>query len=221
MKRRALITGGEGTLARALAKALREGGRYGEVLAPGHGDLDVSDAAAVREFFGARERIDLLVNNAGATRDAPFLKMPVTDWETVVDTNLKGAFLCSREALRLMVRQREGHIVNISSFSALDPHPGQSNYAAAKAGLVGLTQSLAEEVGKRNVRVNCILPGFLEGTGMTGGLPEQVIEKARAAHVLGQFNTVDSAARFVVFLDAEMAGVSGQVFQLDSRLRRW
>lgn len=221
MKRRALITGGEGTLAHALGDALRAGGRYDEVLTPGRAELDVSDAEAVSEFFSGLDRIDLLINNAGTTRDGAFLKMPTADWDAVTDANLKGAFLCSREAIRLMFRQREGHIVNVGSYSALNPHLGQVNYAAAKAALIGLTQSLSEEVGKRNVRVNCVLPGFLEGTGITNDLSEAVIEKARDSHTLGRFNTVESAARFVAFLDAEMDAVSGQVFQLDSRLRRW
>ncbi len=220
MERRALITGGEGTLARALAEALRAGGGFAEVLAPGRAELDVSDAASIRDYFAGLDRLDLLINNAGTTRDAAFLKLPTSDWDAVIEANLKGAFLCSREAIRLMLRQRSGHIVHIGSFSALDPPPGQSNYAAAKAGLIGLTQSLAAEVGKRNVRVNCVLPGFLEGTGMTRDLPDEVVERARERHVLGRFNTVADAARFVAFLDG-MDAISGQVFQLDSRLRRW
>ena len=109
--------------------------------------------------------------------------------------------------------------MNIGSYSALRPPPGQANYASAKAGLIGLTQSLAEEAGKRNVRVNCVLPGFLE-TKMTGYLDDNIIETARNAHTLGRFNTAADAARFVRFLDS-MPAVSGQVFQLDSRLRSW
>lgn len=204
-----------------MARALEASGRFSEILAPGRGELDVENGESIRTYFAGLDRLDLLINNAGTTRDLPFLKSSESDWDRVIDTNLRGAFLCSREAIRLMFRQREGHIVQVGSFSALNPPPGQSNYAAAKAGLIGLTQSLAEEVGKRQVRVNCVLPGFLADTGMTRDLPPSVIESARAAHVLGAFNTPEAAANFVTFLDSEMTAVSGQVFQLDSRLHRW
>ena len=219
-RKRALITGGGGTLAQATADALRQTGRFAEILTPSHSELDVTDGEAIRSFFAQLDRIDLLINNAGLTIDAPAIKLTESDWDTVLDANLRGAFLCSREAIRSMFRQRSGHIVNIGSFSALRPPAGQANYAAAKAGLIGLTQSLAEEVGKRGVRVNCVLPGFLEETGMTRGLPDSVVDQARTAHVLGRFNTPAEAGKFIAFLD-EMEAVSAQVFQLDSRIRRW
>lgn len=220
MPRVAVVTGGEGTLAGAIVSSLRESGRFGEILTPGRRDLDVTDSDSVRSFFGGVERIDLLINNAGCHRDGPAAKMTEEDWDEVIDANLKGAFFASREAARKMFRQRTGHIIQIGSFSALVPPAGQANYAAAKAGLIGLTQSLAEELGKRGVRVNCVLPGFLEDTGMTRDLPESVIERARKSHVLGRFNTVDEAAWFLSHLD-QLEAVSGQVFQLDSRLHRW
>lgn len=216
-----MITGGEGRLARSLCETLEGSGRFDEVLAPGRGELDVTRSEEVRGYFLGLDRLDLLINNAGTLRDAPLVKLSEADWDAVQSTNLRGAFLCAREAIRLMFRARSGHIVNVGSFSALRPPPGQANYAAAKAGLIGLTQALAEEVGKRGVRVNCVLPGFLEDTGMTRDLPSEVIDRTRQDHTLGRFNTPEDAAAFIDFLDARMAAVSGQVFQLDSRLRRW
>jgi len=209
----AVITGGDGDLAREIDRALRESGFH--VSSPGRDRLDVRHATSVDGFFSGLERIDLLVNNAGITMDGPFARMSESDWDAAVDTNLRGAFLCSRAALRLMTRARSGHIVHVGSYSALRPPPGQANYAAAKAGLTGLTKSLAAEYGPRNIRVNCVLPGFLE-TRMTASLQEKAIAAARDRHVLGRFNTVTDAARFIAFLDG-MAHVSGQVFQLDSR----
>ena len=163
--------------------------------------------------------MDLLVNNAGIIRDAPFAKLDDAQWEEVLRVNLRGAFLCARAALRGMCRRRRGHIVNIGSFSARTGPAGQANYASAKAGLVGLTQSLAREVGARGVRVNCVLPGYLE-TRMTGEAAGKAADAARDAHVLGRFNTVEDAGKFIAFLDT-MGHVSGQVFQLDSRGGRW
>tara|TARA_R110002096_G_scaffold54517_15_gene140625 strand:- start:9990 stop:10643 length:654 start_codon:yes stop_codon:yes gene_type:complete len=211
----ALITGGEGDLAQAISRQLDSSGW--QVLAPGHRELDVSSRDSVRAYFDQQigGRIDLLVNNAGITQDRAFLKLSESNWDEVVDTNLKGAFLCSQTALRLMQKQRDGHIINIGSYSAINPPLGQANYASAKAGLFGLTKSLAKEVGKRNIRINCLLPGFLE-TKMTTGLPEKVIQQARENHALGRFNTCEEVARFVGFL-ASTENVSGQVFQLDSR----
>ena len=145
--------------------------------------------------------------------------MPEAEWDGVLDTNLKGAFRCAKAAFRIMLKQRVGHIVNIGSFSGVCPPAGQVNYAAAKAGLIGLTHVLADEGGMRSIRVNCVLPGFLE-TKMTRDLAPAVIESAKQKHVLGKFNTVDDVARFVTFLQS-MEAVSGQVFQLDSRIRRW
>lgn len=216
----ALVTGGAGTLGRAIAQALLDGGAFDRVLAPGRAELDVTSPESVAAYFSGIDRIDLLVNNAGVTRDAPMLRLDEVDWDVVVDTHLRGAFLCSRAALRPMIRQRSGHIVQIGSFSALRPPSGQAAYAAAKAGLIGLTQSLAEEVGGRQIRVNCVLPGFLEETGMTRDLSAETVERARQAHVLGRFNTAADAGRFIAFLDT-LPAVSGQVFQIDSRLRRW
>ncbi len=215
----ALITGGESDLAQALGAELEKAGW--EILAPPHSEMDVSDASSVRSFFAEVKQLDLLVNNAGSCRDALMAKMIEEDFEQVVDVNLKGAFLVSQAAVRLMAKQRHGHIVNIGSFSALSGPTGQANYAAAKAGLIGFTQSLAKEYGARNVRVNCVLPGFLE-TKMTQHLleDEKWRENLMDEHALGRLNTAQDAARFVLFLHS-LENVSGQVFQLDSRVRRW
>ncbi|MCP5538895.1 MAG: SDR family oxidoreductase [Akkermansiaceae bacterium] len=213
----AVVTGGDGALAASVAAEMERAGYA--VFAPGRDGLDVTRAESVSAFFHGLERIDLLINAAGMTADAPVARMTEVDWDRVVETNLTGAFRCAREALAKMAPRRSGHIVNIGSFSALNPPPGQAAYAAAKAGLIGLTQSLAAEYGGRNVRVNCVLPGFLE-TPMTAKLSSSVVEAARARHVLGRFNTPEDTARFILHLDS-LSAVSGQVFQLDSRLRRW
>lgn len=219
MNRVAVITGGEGGLARAIAAELANAGF--EVLAPGRAELDVADAASVSAFFDRLEQIELLINNAGLCRDAAVAKMSLEDFDSVMEVNLKGAFRCSQAAARMMLRQRCGHIVNVGSYAALAGTPGQANYAAAKAGLIGLTQSMAQEFGGRNVRVNCVLPGFLE-TKMTQHLlaDEARRERIMKAHALRRLNTLTDAARFIRFLHT-MEHVSGQVFQLDSRLHRW
>ncbi len=213
----ALITGGAGDLALELCEQLLVAGY--EIKAPSRIELDVSDTGAVEDFIKNCDQIDLLINNAGLTKDQPILRMNESDWDDVISVNLKGAFFCAKSVLLKMMRQRSGHIINIGSYSALRPPIGQANYAAAKAALIGLSQSLAAEAGSRGVRVNCVLPGFLE-TRMTRELSEEARNRALRAHVLERFNSVADAARFVVFLDS-MEAVSGQFFQLDSRLRSW
>ncbi len=215
----ALITGGAGALATAIRAELESQGW--QVHAPSHAEMDVTDAEAVQQRIGPLRRLDLLVHAAGITRDDLMLKLSAADFEEVLQVNLKGAFLCSQAALKLMVRQREGHILHIGSFSALSGPAGQANYAAAKAGLIGLTQSIAAEYGPRGIRANCVLPGFLD-TPMTRHLLENEAQRARvlAAHCLGRLNTVEDAARFIAFLQS-LNSISGQVFQLDSRLSAW
>jgi 3-oxoacyl-[acyl-carrier protein] reductase len=216
-ERVAMITGGEGDLAGAVADELRRAGW--QVHAPGRQVLDVDVPAQVELFFGAIARIDFLINNAGNRDDALCSKMTAEQWDSVMATSLRGAFLCSQAAASKMIRQRAGHIINIGSFSARVGNVGQPNYSAAKAGMIGLTQSMARELGKRNVRVNCVLPGFLE-TKFSAGMRADFKEHARQMHELGRFNTVEDAARFIVFLDS-MPAISGQLFQLDSRVAAW
>jgi 3-oxoacyl-[acyl-carrier protein] reductase len=210
-----LISGGEGDLARALQKEFPRDAAH----APGRREMDVSDEAHVDAYFSRLERLDVLIANAGLTRDGAVTGLSSDDFNEVVDTNLRGTFLCARAALKLMVRQRSGHILLIGSRTARHGTRGQSAYAAAKAGLVGFAQSIAREYGARNVRCNVVLPGFLE-TRMTAGLSSERREKVRADHALGRFNTVANAARAIAFL-ARLDHVSGQVFTLDSRIDRW
>jgi 3-oxoacyl-[acyl-carrier protein] reductase len=210
-----LISGGEGDLARALQNEFPRDA----VHAPGRKDMDVRDEAQVEAYFSRLERLDVLIANAGLTRDGAVTALAPDDFNEVVNANLRGAFLCSRAALKLMLRQRSGHIVLIGSRAARHGTRGQSAYAAAKAGLVGLAQSLAKEYGPRNIRCNVVLPGFLE-TRLTAGISPQRREDIRAEHALGRFNTVGNAARAIAFL-ARLDHVSGQVFTLDSRLDRW
>jgi 3-oxoacyl-[acyl-carrier protein] reductase len=213
----ALITGGAGGLAQAVGAELKNAGIV--VHAPTRLEMNVTDTAAIAEAFSKFERLDLLVCCAGLTADHSMATMSPADFDQVLDSNLTGAFRSARAALRLMSRQRVGHILFIGSFSALSGPAGQANYAAAKAGLIGLTQSLAREYGARNIRVNCILPGFLE-TKMTEGLSGEIRTRFKEAHTLGRFNTTGQVARFVRFLHLEMPHTSGQVFNLDSRVRR-
>ena len=211
----ALITGGQGALAQAMAGSLTEAGMT--VDAPGRTELDVRDEASVVDYFSEIERLDLLVCNAGITDDELLLKMSEQSWNTVMETNLKGAFLCARAAAKMMLRQKCGHIVFISSYSAFHPPMGQANYGAAKAALTGLAKSLAQELGGRNIRVNVVIPGFME-TKMTQGLAEEVQSAAKQKHSLGRFNTVEATGRFLRSLHLEMPHTSGQVFNLDSRI---
>ncbi len=208
-----VITGGGGTLGRAIAAAFSRAGH--EVLAPGRRELDVRDAAAVQEYFRMHPAA-LLVCNAGLTRDAPLARLPEAAWDEVLAVNLRGAALCAAAALPGMIRARAGHIVFISSHSAIHPPAGQAAYAAAKAGLLGLARSLAKEAGPEDIRVNTILPGFLE-TGMTAALSKARREQVMAEHALGRFNTSEAVAAFVLTLHTRLPHTSGQVFQLDSR----
>jgi 3-oxoacyl-[acyl-carrier protein] reductase len=212
-----LITGGQGDLARAMEQAFLASGD--RVRAPGRTALDVMDEKSVESCFAELSRLDVLVANAGIVRDAALLKLPQADVDAVIDTNLRGVFLCVRAALRLMVKQRGGHLILIGSRSARNGPSGQTAYAAAKAGLMAFAQSVSREYGPRNIRCNVVLPGFLETKFVRQVKPER-LEAIRAEHALGHFNTVENAARFVAFL-ARLEHVSGQVFTLDSRIDRW
>lgn len=213
----ALITGGHGCLAQALASVLTAEGW--QVHAPGKADFDVRAPSSIAAWFGGRQRLDLLVNNAGLRRDALFSKLTETDWTGVLDTNLRGAWRCCQAAMPVMNRQGCGHIVNIGSFSARHGLAGQAAYGAAKAGLLALTQSLAAECGPDNIRVNAVLPGWMP-TPFNADLPAAVHEAVRARHHLHRFNTPEHTARFILALHG-MAHTSGQVFQLDSRPGSW
>lgn len=201
-------------MARAIHAAFRAAGL--EVLAPGRAELDVTDEAGVKEYF-RRHSPDLLVCNAGITRDAPLAKLGERDWDEVLAVNLRGAASCAAAALKGMIRARSGHIVFISSYSALHPPAGQAAYAAAKAGLIGLGKSLGKETGPAGIRVNVVLPGFLE-TRMTDAVSPERRDLVKSQHALGRFNTPEAVAAFLLTLHLHLPHTSGQVFQLDSRV---
>jgi len=209
----AVITGGTGALGRALASALQSPGW--SVVALGSRDLDVRNRAAVQEYFRQR-KTNLLICAAGVTHDAPLVRLSENTWDETWHVNFKGAALCADAVLPGMLAENNGHIVFISSFSALHPPAGQAAYASAKAALLGLATELAARHGSSNIRVNAVLPGFLE-TKMTASVTDRRRTEILAAHTLGRLNTCHEAARFIRFLHHEMPHTSGQVFQLDSR----
>lgn len=216
--RTALVTGGQGDLGKAVHDELQS--QRFQVLAPGKSELNVADEASITSYLEAHPQMDLVVHCAGVLRDRRFASMSEEDFDTVLKVNLSGAFQVSQAVLKSMARKRQGHLVFIGSNSARWGAIGQANYAAAKAGIIGLTHSLAREYGARNVRVNCILPGLLE-TKMTAHLAPDILDQIRAAHTLGRFNKCAEVAKFVAFLDLYLPHTSGQVFQLDSRVNRW
>jgi len=163
---------------------------------------------AAMEKFG---RVDILVNNAGITRDGLLMRMKEEDWDAVLGVNLKGAFLCSRAASKVMAKQRYGRIINIASVVGQMGNAGQANYCASKAGLMGLTKSNARELAKRNVTVNAVAPGFI-ATAMTDALPEKTRQELAAQIPLERLGTADDIANAVLFLAAERSGyITGQV----------
>lgn len=215
----AVITGGQGDLAEAIADRLRSEGWV--VHAPGRLEMNVLESTHVRRFFQPLNRLDLLVNQAAVIRDGSLVAMDEQNFSIVVETALTGAFHCAREAAKKMIQQNSGHLLQIGSWAALNGTAGQANYAAAKAGLIGLTLSLASEFGAQNIRANCVLPGFLATSITREVLANETLRQAvLEKHALGRLNTVSDAARFIVFMNT-MTHVSGQVFQLDSRIRRW
>ena len=166
----------------------------------------------VMKEFG---RIDILVNNAGITKDGLLMKMSEDDFDAVVDTNLKGAFHCIRFVSRAMIRQRSGRIINISSVSGVLGNAGQANYAASKAGVIGLTKTMARELGSRGITVNAIAPGFVD-TEMTEVLSEEIRENACKQIILGRFGKPEDIANTAVFLASDKADyITGQVISVD------
>lgn len=230
----AIVTGASRGIGREISVALAEGGvkvvasarnaealdglvaairaRGGEAVAVA-GDVSVEADAnnLVEQAVTAYGRVDILVNNAGITRDGLLLRMKNDDWDAVLDTNLKGAFQCIRAAAKYMSKQRAGRIINISSVVGEMGNPGQANYCASKAGLLGLTKSVARELARRNVTVNAITPGFI-ATDMT----EEMTDQARAAMMdqipLGRLGEPADVAHAVLFLASDQAAyITGQV----------
>jgi 3-oxoacyl-[acyl-carrier protein] reductase len=170
---------------------------------------------AAREQFG---RLDILVNNAGMTRDALLVRMKDDDWDRVMDTNLKGAFLMTRAAGRVMMRQRSGRVINISSTAGVMGNAGQANYSAAKAGLIGLTKATARELAHWSILVNAVAPGLIE-TDMTAAVPAAAREALLAQVPLGRIGGVQDVAEMVGFLAGDGASyITGQVFHVNGGL---
>ena len=237
--RTAIVTGGSRGLGRAICLELARGGANVMLCYAGN-EAAANETVAACESLGAKAaavrcdvskedevkalmdaalktfgRIEILVNNAGITRDNLILRMSEEDFDAVLNANLKGAFLCCKEAARRMVRQRYGRIVNLSSVVALRGNPGQANYAASKAGLLGLTKSLARELASRNVTVNAVAPGFIE-TDMTAALPEAVRTEMAKGIPLGRPGNPEDVANAVAFFAAEQSSyLTGQVLCAD------
>jgi 3-oxoacyl-[acyl-carrier protein] reductase len=171
--------------------------------------------ALIKATVDAYGRLDILVNNAGTTRDMLLAMMKEDDWDIVLATNLKSAFNCCKAALRPMMRQKYGRIVNITSVAGLAGNAGQTNYSASKAGLIGFTKSLAKEVGARNITVNAVAPGFVE-TDLTRNLPADLKEAATQMTPLGRWGTCEDVAYAVAFLASdEAAFITGQTLSVD------
>ena len=237
-----LVTGGTRGIGRAIVEAFGEAGarvaftyrsstdaaqrlkqtledRGTEVLVF-QGDAADTDAAkeAVEGVLNAWGRLDVLVNNAGITRDNLMLRMSEADWDAVVDTNLKSVFHFAKAAYRPMMKQRGGAIINISSVVGVTGNPGQTNYAASKAGIIGFSKSLARELGGRGVTVNVVAPGYVE-TDMTAALPERAREAMLEAVPLRRPATAQDIAGAVLFLASSAAGyITGHVLHVDGGL---
>jgi len=236
--RTAFVTGAGRGIGRAIALALAEAGARvvvasneperneetaGEIRSRGREAfplfVDVSSPESVREAFqkAAREfgRTDILVNNAGITRDALAVRMKKEDWDLVLAVNLNGAFLAIQQVLPDMMRQRWGRIINIASVVGLMGNAGQANYVASKAGIIGLTKALAQELAGRNITVNAVAPGFIE-TDMTARLPEEVKQRMLGMIALKRFGRPEDVAAGVRFLASEEAGyITGHVLNIN------
>lgn len=205
---------GSTAAAEAVAAEIEKMGRRAMLV---QGDVSKTETCAemvdkvVKEFG----RIDILVNNAGITRDTLLLRMKEEDWDAVLNTNLKGVFNCTKAAVKYMAKQRSGRIVNISSVVALMGNAGQANYAAAKAGIIGFTRSVAKEVAARGINVNAITPGFIK-TDMTSVLPEKVVAAMEASIPLARLGEPEDIAKAVLFLVSDNAAyITGQTLHVD------
>lgn len=181
--------------------------------------MDVSDsesvASSISNIKEKMGRIDIFINNAGITRDGLVMRMKEEDWDAVLTINLKSVFLCSREAIKVMAKQRYGRIVSIASVVAFMGNPGQANYSASKAGIVGLTKTIAREYASRGITANAVAPGFIT-TAMTDALSENVKDEMLKAIPLGKFGTPEDVAQAVLFLASPEAGyITGQVIHVN------
>ena len=238
----ALVTGASQGIGRATALALAQAGARVAVAARNAGKLaevvaeiaaaggeaiavpmDVADAEQVKAGFrqtsGKFGKLDILVNNAAITRDGLAVRMKAEDWDAVLRTNLTGAHFCAQQAMSVMMRARYGRIINVTSVVAETGNPGQANYVAAKAGLIGLTRALAVEIASRNITVNAVAPGFIVSP-MTDPLPQAVKDGLVARVPLGRMGTDAEVAAAIVFLASEEAGyITGAVLDVNGGLR--
>jgi 3-oxoacyl-[acyl-carrier protein] reductase len=208
---------GDTEAASATEKELAGSARSVKVIAA---DVSTQEGAQLTVDTAVKElgSIDVLVNNAGITRDNLIMRMSEEDWDAVLTTNLKGAFLTSKAAVRPMLRQRSGRIINLTSVVGLVGNAGQANYAAAKAGLVGLTKSMAKEVGSRGITVNAVAPGFID-TRLTDVLPEDLKQNLLENTPLGRFGSPEDVANAVAFLASPDAGfITGNTLSVDGGL---
>jgi 3-oxoacyl-[acyl-carrier protein] reductase len=231
--KKALVTGGSRGIGRAIALELsragadvviayRSGAEEAEAVAQEAGgravQADVSDPDQARRLVEEAGELDLLVNNAGVTRDGLLARMPDADWRDVIETNLSGVFYTSRAAVRGMMKRRAGSIVNVSSIVGVHGNWGQTNYGAAKAGIIGFTKSLARELGSRNVRANVVAPGYVK-TRLTEVLPEDAQQTMLANTPLGRLGDPEDVAGAVRFLCSdEAAFITGEVLLVDGGL---
>ena len=237
----AAVTGAARGIGRAISLALADEGAHivavdvladaldstvGEIAAKGvkavARQADVTDSQQVEQLFASVvsdfDRLDIMVNNAGITRDTLLLSMDDQQWDQVIQVNLRGVFICTRAAAKIMLRQRYGRIVNMASVSGLMGNAGQANYAASKAGVVGLTKTVAKEMAKRKVTCNAVAPGFIK-TDMTDALPEKVRDQVKLVIPAGRFGEPEDVAAAVVFLASPQAEyITGQVLSVDGGL---
>ncbi len=201
--------------AQEVARLITDGGSAATVV---QGDVsrEADAARVVKEAlaFGGG-RLDILVNNAGTTRDNLLLRMSLEEWDAVLDLNLRGTFLVTRAAMRPMMKQRGGRIVNVASIAGMVGNAGQANYSAAKAGVIGFTKTVAREMASRNITCNAVAPGFVP-TDLTAPLPQQVKDELLKQIPLGRFGTVGEVAGAIAFLASDEAGyITGQVLVVD------
>jgi len=231
--RTALVTGGSRGIGRAIAAGLAEAGATVVIgyrsgadeaaeVADGVGgravQADVSDPEEAKRLVEEAGDVDVLVNNAGVTRDGLLARMSDEDWKTVLDTNLGGTFNTSRAVIRGMMKRRSGSIVNVSSIVGVHGNPGQTNYSASKAGIIGFTKALARELGSRGVRANVVAPGYIS-TRLTNDLPKELQQAMLASTPLGRFGDPEDVAGAVRFLASDAAAfVTGEVLLVDGGL---
>lgn len=237
----AIITGAARGIGFAIAETLAQNGALSVIIDLNKNDVDIAvqkidDAGfkaigydcdvtnsenlgiVFKDIHSKFEKIDILVNNAGITRDGLLMKMKETDWDAVINVNLKGTFNCTQKVSRFMLKQKSGVIINISSIIGIMGNPGQANYAASKGGIIALTKSAAKEFASRNIRVNAIAPGFIQ-TEMTDKLPKEVVDKYLAAIPLSCMGTVKDVANLCVFLSSiEAKYITGQTINVDGGL---